>query len=64
MNDEFRRLCVLKVDPETALKLAEGDLAVGAGQFSVKAFRWMVRGGAMAFSPAGFPHSMAEAMGS
>jgi uncharacterized protein YciI len=64
MDDEFRGLSILKVDPETALKLKQEDPAVRAGRFSVKAFRWMVPGGAMAFSPTRFPRSMAEAMGS
>ncbi len=64
IDTEFRGLSIMKVDLETALKLKQEDPAVRAGRFSVKAFRWMVPGGAMAFSPARFPHSMAEAMGS
>ncbi len=62
-DDKFRGLSILNVDPETALRLKQEDPAVRAGRFSVKAFRWMVPGGAMAFSPARFPHSIAEAMG-
>ena len=63
-DSEFRGLNILRVDLETALKLQQEDPAVRAGRFSVKAFRWMVPGGAMGFSATLFPHSMAEVMGS
>ena len=62
-DDKFRGLSILNVDTETALRLKQEDPAVRAGRFSVKAFRWMVPGGAMTFSPARFPHSIGEAMG-
>ncbi len=63
-DDKFRGLSILNVDPETALRLKQEDPAVRAGRFSVKVFRWMVPGGAIAFSPTRFPPSMVEAMGS
>ena len=61
-DSELRGLSILNVDPETALKLKRDDLAVQAGRFSVKAFRWIIPGGAMTFSPTRFPHSIAEAI--
>src|SRR5258706_4523058 len=63
-DHEFRGLCILDVDPETALRLQEQDPAVCAGRFAVKAMPWMVPGGAVAFTPTRFPRSVAEAEGS
>jgi uncharacterized protein YciI len=59
-GEELRGLSILDVDPERALELKADDPAVRAGIYSVQAFRWIVPGGAMSFSPAHFPHSMAE----
>jgi uncharacterized protein YciI len=62
-DEAFRGLSILKVGPDEALRLKEADPAVRAGRFSVKLLPWMVPSGAMAFAPARFPHSMAEAQG-
>jgi uncharacterized protein YciI len=59
----FRGLCILNVDPERARALKEQDPAVRAGMYAVEAFPWMVPGGAMRFSRAPFPRSVAEATG-
>jgi uncharacterized protein len=59
----FRGLSILNVDPERARALKEQDPAVRAGVYAIEAFPWMVPGGAMRFSPAHFPRSMAEATG-
>ena len=61
-GEKFRGLSILKVDPEQARALKEEDPAVRAGRYSVKILPWMVPAGAVAFSPARFPRSMAEAM--
>jgi hypothetical protein len=49
------------VDPERAVQLKQDDPAVRAGRFAVHAFPWIVPAGAMSFSPAHFPRSVAEA---
>ncbi len=56
----FRGLAILNVDPARALKLKEQDPAVRAGRYTVVALPWIVPSGAMTFSPARFPRSMAE----
>jgi uncharacterized protein YciI len=61
MDDHFRGLSILNVDPETARQLKENDPAVRAGRFDVLVMPWMVPGGAMTFSATTFPRSMAEA---
>jgi hypothetical protein len=61
MDDHFRGLSILNVDPETARQLKENDPAVRAGRFDVLVMPWMVPGGAMTFSATNFPRSMAEA---
>ena len=63
-DDSFRGLAILNVDVDRARDLTEADPAVQAGRFSVKLLPWMVPAGSMAFSPARFPRSMAEAQGS
>jgi uncharacterized protein len=60
MDDHFRGLSILNVDPETARRLMEEDPAVRAGRLDVLVMPWMVPGGAMAFSGTHFPRSMAE----
>lgn len=60
---EFRGLAILNVDPERALRLKQEDPAVRAGRFTVKVLPWIVPAGAISFSPARFPRSMAEAEG-
>jgi hypothetical protein len=54
---------VLTVGPEQARALKEQDPAVRAGRFAVEVLPWIVPAGAMTFSPAHFPRSMAEAAG-
>jgi uncharacterized protein YciI len=63
MDEQYRGLSILNVDPERALELKSQDPAVIAGRFAVKAMPWMVPGGAMSFSPTRFPRSAAEAQG-
>jgi uncharacterized protein len=60
---EFRGLSILNVDPERARQLNEQDPAVKAGKFSVQVMPWIVPAGAMHFTSATFPRSMAEATG-
>jgi uncharacterized protein len=60
----FRGLAILNVDVARARELTQADPAVQAGRFSVELLPWMVPSKAMAFSPAHFPRSMAEAQGS
>jgi hypothetical protein len=60
MDDHFRGLSILSVDPETARQLMEDDPAVRAGRLDVLVMPWMLPGGAMTFSATHFPRSMAE----
>jgi uncharacterized protein len=60
IDERFRGLCVLSVRPEIAVELANADPAVQAGRFEAKVMPWMVPAGAMDFSHAVFPRSMAE----
>ena len=60
-DEEFRGLSILNVEPDRARELKEQDPAVLIGRFSVKVMPWMVPAGAMSFSPARFPRSIAEA---
>jgi uncharacterized protein YciI len=60
-DEKFRGLSILNVEPERARELKEQDPAVQIGRFSVKVIPWMVPAGAMSFSPARFPRSVAEA---
>jgi uncharacterized protein YciI len=59
----FRGLTILNVDPERAVALKAEDPAVRAGLYRVEAYPWLVPAGAMAFAPARYPRSMAEATG-
>lgn len=59
----YRGLSILDVGPEQARTLKEADPAVRAGRYSIEVFPWMVPAGAMSFSAARFPRSMAEAQG-
>ena len=61
-DEPFRGLTILNVEPEKARVLKEQDPAVKAGRFSVKILPWVVPRGAMHFSHARFPRSMAETM--
>jgi uncharacterized protein len=60
-DEKFRGLSILSVEPDRARELKEQDPAVRIGRFSVKVIPWMVPAGAMSFSPARFPRSIAEA---
>jgi uncharacterized protein YciI len=60
---EIRGLSILNLDPEQARAVKEQDPAVRAGVYSLRVIPWMVPGGAMHFSPAHFPRSMAEVGG-
>ncbi len=60
-DQRFRGLSILNVEPDEARALKEQDPAVRAGRFSIVALPWMVPRGAIAFSPARFPRSIAEA---
>ena len=57
----YRGLSILNVEPERARELKEADPAVQAGIFTVLAIPWMVPAGALAYAPARFPRSIAEA---
>ena len=63
-TSQFRGLSILNVGVEEARALKESDPAVQAGKFAVIALPWMVPAGAMSFSPARFPRSASEALGS
>jgi hypothetical protein len=60
MDDRFRGLSILDVEPDEARRLKEQDPAVQAGRFTVLVMPWMVPAGAMTFTPAHFPRSIAE----
>jgi uncharacterized protein len=60
-DERFRGLSILNVEPDRARELKEQDPAVQLGRFSVKVMPWMVPAGALSFSPARFPRSVAEA---
>lgn len=61
-EEPLRGLSLLRTDPERARELSDADPAVRAGRYRVKILPWMVPAGAMAFAPARFPRSMAEAL--
>jgi uncharacterized protein len=60
LDEEYRGLSILNVEPEQARELKDRDPAGRAGLYSIRAIPWMVPGGAMAFSPPRFPRSVAE----
>jgi uncharacterized protein len=60
-DEKFRGLSILRVDVDEARRLREGDPAVQAGRYWVKAIPWTVPAGAMSFTPTRFPRSLAEA---
>ncbi len=63
-DERYRGLTIFNVSPEEALALTEADPTVKADIYSTIAIPWMLPAGAMSFSPARFPRSMAEASGS
>jgi|ERR1700682_3093664 len=60
VDERFRGLSILNVEPDRARELKEKDPAVVAGRFEVKVIPWMVPAGALSFSPTHFPRSMSE----
>jgi uncharacterized protein len=60
----YRGLSILNVGVDEARALKESDPAVRAGKYAIIALPWMVPAGAMSFSPAHFPRSASEALGS
>jgi uncharacterized protein len=60
---EYRGLSLFNVDPDEARELSERDPAVRAGRLAIKVIPWMLPAGAMAFSRARFPRTIAEARG-
>ncbi|HXZ63968.1 MAG TPA: YciI family protein [Streptosporangiaceae bacterium] len=62
-NASLRGLLIFSVDADEARSLLERDPAVRAGRFDVVVLPWLVPAGAMAFTPARFPRSMADVAG-
>jgi|SRR5919201_5004786 uncharacterized protein YciI len=62
-DGRFRGLSIFSVDADEARRLSEADPAVRAGVFGLEVVPWIVPAGAVAWSPAAFPHSAAEAGG-
>ncbi|HET6311178.1 MAG TPA: YciI family protein [Candidatus Nitrosotalea sp.] len=60
LDENFRGLSILNVEPDRARELKEADPAVRAGRFSVKVIPWIVPRGAVSYSPTRFPRSMSE----
>ena len=60
IDQKFRGLSILNVEPDRARELKEADPAVPAGRFSMKVLPWMVPAGAMSFSRTHFLRSMSE----
>jgi hypothetical protein len=56
-------LKILAVDADRARELAAQDPAVRAGRFDAQVIPWRVPAGAIAWAPARFPRSLAEADG-
>ena len=60
-HPRYRGLSIMNVEPDRARELKAEDAAMRAGVLSAVVIPWMVPGGAISFSPAHFPRSMAEA---
>jgi uncharacterized protein YciI len=63
LDEDYRGLSILNVEPEQATALKALDPAVQAGLYVVRAIPWMVPGNAIAFPPSRLPRSMAEVSG-
>jgi uncharacterized protein YciI len=63
LDERFRGLSILNVEPDKARALKEQDPAVRAGRFSVHVIPWMVPRGALHFAPTRFPRSTKEVGG-
>ena len=61
-DETYRGLSILTVSPQEALELSAADPAVRAGIYRVEVLPWRLPAGAMTFSPARFPRSVAEAL--
>jgi uncharacterized protein len=62
-DPEYRGLSIYNVSPERAQKLRAQDPAVIAGRLAIRVIPWRVPRGAVHFTPARFPSSLAEADG-
>lgn len=60
-DDDIRGMSVFGVEPERATELAGADPAVRQGKFTIRVMPWLVPGGAIHFTPATFPRSVADA---
>lgn len=63
LDERFRGLSILNIDPDRARELNEADPAVRAGRFSVVTIPWLVPGGAVSFTRTRFPRSVADVNG-
>ena len=63
LDERFRGLSILNVDPDEARRLKEADPAVKAGRFSVQIIPWLVPKGAVTFAAVPFPRSAADVRG-
>ncbi len=59
----YRGLSILSVGVDEARAMKERDPAVQAGKYRIVALPWSVPAGAMHFTPARFPRSIAQATG-
>jgi uncharacterized protein len=59
-DDPLRGLCLLRAPVHEADALFANDPAVRAGRLTARTIPWMVPKGAVAFSPARFPHAQSE----
>jgi uncharacterized protein len=60
LDETYRGLSILRVDPERAREFKEQDPAVRAGRFSIVVIPWLVPSGVIAFPPGRLPRSTAE----
>lgn len=56
-------LSILRLPAEEARAVKEADPAVRAGMFTLQVLPWRVPAGALSYSPARFPHSVADVLG-
>lgn len=62
-GETLRGLSILNVEADQARELKTHDPAVRRGLYTVEVIPWMVPHGAMHFTPARFPRSVAEVRG-
>ena len=48
-DQRWRGMCIYRVDPERALKIARGDPSVRAGRLEVQALTWCSRPGELSY---------------